>query len=82
MAYCLAVALIFGRLNPTDFTAALVRDPLVRKVMRSLRHTPGSKTLTIKLKNGKILSEPIQPASEMREWEQVGAKFCRSGRDS
>jgi 2-methylcitrate dehydratase PrpD len=82
MAYCLAVAMVLGRLDPTDFTDALVHDARVQKIMSSVRHTPGSKSVTIKLKGGKTLSEPIQPASDMRQWDQVAEKFIRSVRDS
>jgi 2-methylcitrate dehydratase PrpD len=78
MAYCLAVALIFRRLDPTDFTDALVHDPRVQTVMRSVRHMPGSKALTLKLRGGKTVSELIQPASDMREWNEVAEKFRRS----
>jgi 2-methylcitrate dehydratase PrpD len=81
MAYCLAVALIFGRLDATDFTDALVRDERVQTVMRLVRHTPGSKTLSIELKDGTTLIEQIQPASDMREWSEVAGKFYRSVRD-
>lgn len=75
MAYCLSVALLFGRLSPTDFTDELVHDRRVQSLMRSVRHSPGSKTLVVFLKNGEKVIEPIAPASDLCEWSQVADKF-------
>jgi 2-methylcitrate dehydratase PrpD len=82
MAYCLAVALLLRRLDATDFTDDLVQDPRIQKLIRSVRHTPGSKTLTLNLKSGKILRESIEAASDMRDWDSVAEKFTRCVRDS
>ena len=82
MAYCLAVTLLFGRLGPTDFTDDLVHDPQVQNLIRCVRHNPGSKTLAVSLKNGETIKEPIEAASDMREWDEVAKKFIRCVRDS
>jgi 2-methylcitrate dehydratase PrpD len=77
MAYCLVVSLLLGRLDPTDFTDALINDPRVRALIDRVRHNPGSKTLAVSLKNGETLTEPIQAARDMREWDEVADKFSR-----
>ena len=77
MAYCLSVALVLGRLEPTDFTDELVQDQRVQTLMRSVRHNPGSKALSVMLKNGEKLTEPIVAASELSQWEQVADKFTQ-----
>lgn len=82
MAYCLAVALLLGRLDATDFSDDLVRDPRVQKLIGAVRHKPGSKTLTLNLKSGEAKTEGIAAASDMREWDVVAKKFIRCVRDS
>jgi 2-methylcitrate dehydratase PrpD len=82
MAYCLGVTLLLGRLDPTDFSDDLVHDPRVQKLIRSVQHTPGSKVLTVNLKNGQTIKEPIEAANDMREWDLVAKKFIRCVRDS
>lgn len=82
MAYCLAAALLLGRLDATDFSDELVRDPRVQKLIGAVRHKPGSKTLTLNLKSGAAKTEGIGAASDMREWDVVAKKFIRCVRDS
>jgi len=82
MAFCLSVALFFGRLDPTDFTDDMVHDPRVQILMRSVRHSPGSKVLTIILRNGEKLTEPVLPVSDLCEWSQVAEKFSNCVRRS
>jgi hypothetical protein len=82
MAYCLGVTLFLGRLDPTDFTDDLVHDPRVQSLIGSVRHNPGSKALKVILKNGASIQEPIEAASDMREWGQVANKFSGCVRDS
>jgi 2-methylcitrate dehydratase PrpD len=82
MAYCLGVTLFLGRLAPTDFTDDLVHDPRVQSLIGSVQHNPGSKALKLILKNGASIQEPIEAASDMREWGQVVNKFSGCVRDS
>lgn len=82
MAYCLGVVLLLGRLDPTDFSDDLVHDPQLQKLISSVRHKPGSKVLAVTLKNGATKKETIEPASDMRDWDQVANKFIRCVRDS
>ena len=82
MAYCLSVGLLLGRLDPTDFTDELVHDPQLQSLIRSVRHNPGSKALVVFLKNGEMVTEPIEAASDMREWNEVADKFTRCVRCS
>src|SRR3972149_330324 len=65
MPFCLAMVLIYGRLNPEDFTDERVEEPLTQEVMRRTRHVPGSKSLIVILKDGIKISEPIQPARDL-----------------
>jgi 2-methylcitrate dehydratase PrpD len=82
MGYCLAVALLLRRLDATDFTDQLIRDPRMQKLLGCVQHRPGSKTVVVNLKSGEALNEAIQPASDMREWDQVAEKFRRCARDN
>ncbi len=75
MPFCLAMALIYGRLNPEDFTDERVKQPLTQEVMRRTRHVPGSKSLIVILKDGTQVSEAIQPARDLRGWDMVAHKF-------
>ena len=75
MPFCLAMALIYGRLNPEDFTDERVEEPLTQEVMRRTRHVPGSKSLIVILKDGIKISEPIQPARDLTGWDEVAHKF-------
>jgi 2-methylcitrate dehydratase PrpD len=82
MGYCLAVALLLRRLDATDFTDQLVHDPRMQKLLGCVQHRPGSKMVVVNLKSGEALNEAIQPASDMREWDQVAEKFRRCVRDN
>jgi 2-methylcitrate dehydratase PrpD len=75
MPFCLAMALIYGRLNPEDFTDERVEEPLTQEVMRRTRHVPGSISLIVILKDGTQISEPIQPARDLTGWDEVAHKF-------
>lgn len=77
MAYSLSVALLFGRLGPTDFTDEMVDDHRVQSLMKSVRHSPGSKALVVFLKSGEKVTEPIVAASDLCEWSQVADKFTQ-----
>lgn len=77
MPFCLAIALIFGRLNPEDFSDEGARDPRVRSLIERCRHGPGLKSLVVCLKDGTILSEPIRPPENLKGWDKVREKFNR-----
>jgi 2-methylcitrate dehydratase PrpD len=77
MAYSLSVALLFGRLDPTDFTDEMVDDHRVQSLMQSVRHSPGSNTLVVFLKNGEKVTEPIVAARDLCEWSEVADKFTQ-----
>src|SRR5262245_40273820 len=81
MAYCLAVALLQGRLNPEDFGAAIVNKRELKDLIRSVHHRPGEKSLMVILKNGEQIVEPVQPIRDLQTWNEVVDKFhaCTSG---
>ena len=75
LPFCLAIALIHGRLNVEDFTDEQAQDPVVRNLIQRTRHVPGSKSLIVILKDGTQISEPIQPARDLTGWDEVAHKF-------
>ena len=75
--FCLAIALIFGRLNPEDFSDERARDRWVRSLIERCRHAPGLKSLVVCLNDGTRLSEPIRRAENIKGWEKVREKFNR-----
>jgi len=77
MPFCLATALIYRRLNPEDFTDERIRERLIKNVMERTQHVPGSKVLVVNLKHGKKITEPIRPAKDLTNWEEVFGKFNR-----
>jgi hypothetical protein len=42
------------------------------------RHIPGAPSLTVVLKNGLRLTEPLETASDLKGWEQTVSKFSES----
>jgi hypothetical protein len=42
------------------------------------RHLPKEEVLTVTLKNGKKLSEPFQPPTNLTEQSQISEKFAQS----
>jgi hypothetical protein len=42
------------------------------------RHIPGASSLTVVLKNGSRLTEPLQTPSDLKGWEQTLSKFNES----
>ncbi|MBI4488139.1 MAG: MmgE/PrpD family protein [Deltaproteobacteria bacterium] len=81
MPFCLAITLIYRRLNPDDFINEHVQNPLVQEIMRRTRHIPGSASLVITLKDGTRLVESIQSPTDLKEWNEIRQKFqkCTSG---
>jgi hypothetical protein len=77
MAYCLAVALLRGRLTADDFTDETAQDAELRKLIPCVRHSPGSQSVAVILKNGETLTEPLLPVHDLHEWGEVVDKFNR-----
>ena len=75
MAFCLAMALIHGRVKPDDFVNHNVDDPAVQELMRRARHTPDAQELVIALKDGARLVEDLRHPSDLHGWDQVASKF-------
>src|SRR5215475_11854823 len=75
MAFCLALALIYGHVKPDDFVNENVDDPAVQELMRRARHTPEAPELVVTLKDGSRLVEDLQHPSNLHGWDQVASKF-------
>ncbi len=78
MAYCLANALVHKRLAPDDFTDARLAEAAIQNIIRRTKHRAGADTVTVTLKNGARLSEPLQPPSNFYDLTQVSEKFLHS----
>jgi 2-methylcitrate dehydratase PrpD len=81
MAYCLAVALVHGRLAPGDFSEQRFRDGKVSELTAKVRHHDDAKSLGIILKTGEKISEPILPVRDLHGWDEVVEKFFHCTRD-
>ena len=77
MPFCLAVALILGRLNPEDFSEERLQDPRVKSLMERTRHIAGAPTLVVGLKDGARITETIRPHQDLHGWDEVRQKFDR-----
>jgi 2-methylcitrate dehydratase PrpD len=75
MPYCLAVALVHGELKPSDFNNERLQEPLVQELLDRTRHVPESSALTVRLKNGTVLTEAIQTATDLQDWKRICDKF-------
>ena len=75
MSFCLAIALVYGRLTPADFSDDRIQDPLVLNLIQRVRHVPDLKSLIIRLKNGERFDEPIRPPSGLVGLDEVQSKF-------
>jgi 2-methylcitrate dehydratase PrpD len=78
MPFCLAVALVYGKVTPDDFVDTRLQEPEIQNLIQRSRHVPKQEVLTITLKNGKKLSEPFKPPTNLTERSQVTEKFARS----
>ncbi len=76
MAFCLAMALIRGRVNPDDFVNQNVDHPVVQELMRRTSHTPDAQELVVTLKDGARLVEGLQHPSDLHGSDQVTSKFA------
>lgn len=75
MAYCLAIALSRGRLDPDDFGDAPCQNQQVIDLIRAVRHIPMETSLSVILKDGEKIIEPIYPVTDLQGWDEVVQKF-------
>ena len=78
MPFCLAMTMIHRSLDPSDFTDKRLSEPLVQRVIDRTRHVPDSPVLTLILKDGTKITEPIQPHTNLKGWDAVSEKFQKS----
>ena len=78
MPFCLAMTMIYRSLNPGDFTDKRLSEPLVQRAIDRTRHVPDSPVLTVILKDGTKITEPIQPHTNLQGWDAVSKKFEKS----
>lgn len=78
MPFCLAMAMVYRRLDPGDFTDERLSEPLVQQSISRTHHTPDSPVLTVILKDGTKITEPIQPHTNLKGWDAVAKKFDNS----
>ena len=78
MPFCLAITMIYRRLEPGDFTDARLSEPLVQQLIERTHHASGSSVLSIILKDGTTITEPIQPHTNLKGWDAVREKFEQS----
>ncbi len=75
MAYCLAVALLHNRLDPEDFSDTIADKRELKGLIRAVHHRSGEKSLTVVLKSGEEITEPVQPIRDLQTWDEVVHKF-------
>ncbi|HEX9662542.1 MAG TPA: MmgE/PrpD family protein [Candidatus Binatia bacterium] len=78
MPFCLAVALVYGKVRPDDFVDERLQERRIQELIGRTRHLPKEEVLTVTLKNGKKLSEPFQPPTNLTEQSQISEKFAQS----
>jgi 2-methylcitrate dehydratase PrpD len=78
MPFCLAMTLIHRSIDPADFTNERLFEPLVQQLISRTRHVPDSSVLTIILRDGTRITEPIQPHTNLKGWDAVSEKFQES----
>jgi len=78
MPFCLAMTLVHGTVTPNDFVDERLQEPRIQELIRRTRHLPNQEVLTVTLKNGKRLSEPFRPPTNLTEQSQVSEKFAQS----
>lgn len=77
MPFCLAMTLVHGTIKPDDFVNEKVHDPVIQNLIQRTRHHH-DEILTVKTKDGKIISEPFKPIANLTHVEAVRDKFVRS----
>jgi 2-methylcitrate dehydratase PrpD len=77
MSFCLAIALLDGRLEADDFTDANVSRPDVQALMNSTVATPGERCVQVTMRDGTQLSEALLPPSDFTTDATIEEKFRR-----
>ena len=77
MPFCLAVALVYGKVAPDDFSDERLKDARIQNLIRRTEHAP-KEELTITLRDGRKLSEPFKAATNLTDLAQVRDKFAHS----
>jgi 2-methylcitrate dehydratase PrpD len=77
MPFCLATALVQGRLSVDDFTDTNVASAEIQAILPLVKHTANTGTLKVILRNGTQLSESLAPPSDFTTREEIVAKFHR-----
>jgi hypothetical protein len=77
MPFCLAMALVYGKVDAGDFTDEHLKNPIVQELMSRTCHTPEAPLLIVALKNGARFEEALQSASDLKGWAAVQEKFKR-----
>ena len=70
--------MIYRSLGSSEFTDKRLSEPLVQRVIDRTRHVPDSPVLTLILKDGTKITEPIQPHTNLKGWDAVSEKFQKS----
>ena len=78
MPFCLAMTLIHRSIDPADFTNERLFEPLVQQLISRTRHVPDSPVLSVILRDGTRITEPIQPHTNLKGWDAVSEKFHKS----
>ena len=78
MPFCLAMTLIYRSLDPADFTNERLFEPLVQQLISRTHHVLDSRVLTVTLKDGTRITEPIQPHTNLKGSDAVSEKFQKS----
>jgi 2-methylcitrate dehydratase PrpD len=78
MPFSLAHALVYQRLLPDDFNDRRLQEPPIKNLIDRTRHIPDAPSLSVVLKSGVRLTEPLQSASDLKGWDQTVSKFNES----
>ena len=78
MPFCLAMTMIHRSIDPADFTNERLAEPLVQRIIARTYHVPDSPVVTVILKDGTRITEPIQPHTNLKGWDAVSKKFEKS----
>lgn len=77
LPFVLAMALVHGALEPSDFTDENVNDPAIARLMALTSHTAGGDALVVRLRDGRTLVEPVTKATDLTTWTEISDKFRR-----
>lgn len=75
MPFCLALSLARGAVSPHDFTDDNVRDPEIQYLMTRTHHVPNASQLTVTLKDGQVLTEPLKRRGSLKTRDEIVEKF-------